>query len=195
MTTSLRSFTKRRFYIIKHMRGRVLSKIDLFCIKFYVQDQQQFVHWERSLVRIPLVVDMVVCALLQSEHSICRIKKPQEIQEIFVRKKMFSENIEILWAFLFCEKLRKAFSAEAKPTQNVFQNYFLLIKNMKIISSQLTVRVPLWKRPFVRIPLKVDMVVCALLQSEQTGTPEYASLDFSPDNFVCQNARFEAVRG
>ncbi|KRX38476.1 hypothetical protein T05_11849 [Trichinella murrelli] len=52
-----------------------------------------------------------------------------------------------------------------------------------------------WKRPFVRIPLKVDMVVCALLQSEQTGTPEYASLDFSPDNFVCQNARFEAVRG
>ncbi|KRX34937.1 hypothetical protein T09_4571 [Trichinella sp. T9] len=35
---------------------------------------------------------------------------------------MFSENIEILWAFLFCEKLRKAFSAEAKPTQNEKDN-------------------------------------------------------------------------
>ncbi|KRZ56871.1 hypothetical protein T02_12537 [Trichinella nativa] len=65
--------------------------------------------------------------------------------------------------------------------------------NMKIISSQLTVRVPLWKRPFVRIPLKVDMVVCALLQSEQTGTPEYASLRvLSELIFLCWlTARYE----
>ncbi|KRX22458.1 hypothetical protein T07_3056 [Trichinella nelsoni] len=33
-----------------------------------------------------------------------------------------------------------------------------------------------WKRPLVRIPLMVDVVVCALLQSAPTGTPEYASL-------------------
>ncbi|KRY13103.1 hypothetical protein T12_11814 [Trichinella patagoniensis] len=32
-----------------------------------------------------------------------------------------------------------------------------------------------WKRLLVRIPLKVDMVVCALLQSAPTGNPEYAS--------------------
>ncbi|KRX83838.1 hypothetical protein T06_12990 [Trichinella sp. T6] len=65
---------------------------------------------------------------------------------------------------------------QARTSLNQQQFVHKRVQNMKIISSQLTVRVPLWKRPFVRIPLKVDMVVCALLQSEQIGTPEYASL-------------------
>ncbi|KRY28432.1 hypothetical protein T01_5015 [Trichinella spiralis] len=45
------------------------ARIDLFCVKFFVEDQQQFVHWKRPLVRIPLMVDMVVCTLLQSEPT------------------------------------------------------------------------------------------------------------------------------
>ncbi|XP_003375667.1 conserved hypothetical protein [Trichinella spiralis] len=45
------------------------TQIDLFCVKFFVEDQQQFVHWKRPLVRIPLMVDMVVCTLLQSEPT------------------------------------------------------------------------------------------------------------------------------
>ncbi|KRY15532.1 hypothetical protein T12_3657 [Trichinella patagoniensis] len=45
----------------------------LFCLECFhwlnLADQQQFVHWKRPHVRIPLVVDMVVCALLQSEQT------------------------------------------------------------------------------------------------------------------------------
>ncbi|KRY49257.1 hypothetical protein T03_10917 [Trichinella britovi] len=100
--------------------------------------------WKRLIVRIPLVVDVAVCALLQSAQT-------QTCGGVFCLSEFFCYGV-------FCP---------------INSSLFI---NMKIISSQLTVRVLLWKRPFVRIPLKVDMVVCALLQSEQTGTPEYASL-------------------
>ncbi|KRY15537.1 hypothetical protein T12_8310 [Trichinella patagoniensis] len=77
--------------------------------------------WKRLIVRIPLVVDVAICALLQSA----------QIQPMTTSLHSFTKR------------------RQARTSLN--QQQFVH-----------------WKRPHVRIPLVVDMVVCALLQSEQT---------------------------
>ncbi|KRX43901.1 hypothetical protein T05_15881 [Trichinella murrelli] len=110
-------------------------------------------QWKRLIVRIPLEVVLFDCAplhvigLLSLPNSSCQAQERSVL--IYFREKPFSMSS------IFVD-MRGPVLAKT------------MVSNMKIISSQLTVRVPLWKRPFVRIPLKVDMVVCALLQSEHS---------------------------
>ncbi|KRY28551.1 hypothetical protein T01_1650 [Trichinella spiralis] len=153
------------------------------------------VAWKRLRVRISLVgfCTLTKCGNKdESKDALCPSVTQQSTSRFISldsgNVRLFVFHWWLMWPFVHSYNARRCSQrgmlAEFLTCGGVFclSEFFVMAFSARVMSENKRSETRIWKRPHVRIPLVVDVVVCALLQSEANKSAIQQNRDMKPFN-------------